>query len=1592
MSLRRIGLVATLLPVVAALSASSASASPPTATMGTVSEVSYSSAHVTGEVAGRPPSTVSSFEYSTDDFEWVTGSSEFTFGGVTKPVAATITGLRGGTRYFVRLSANNFIEPIGISPGPDPEFTTLPVDPPSVNSIDSAGEVEYTRAKVTGKVTRPTNPDHAFDAVCNFEYITDAEYGVTSTEVDTLTIQAAGGSFGLHSQGKESVPIPFDASAATVAAALEGLPGVGAGNVSVSGGPGSESGASPYTITFAGALAHKNVPKVLLNPAGLTGSTAASVVETTTQGREEGFEGAPQAGCTPENQIEKAGASDVSAELTGLAPGTKYHLRLSASNAGGSDAKVAADFTTLTPIPAPTVVETGNASEVQYTVAKVGGKIHRPTGVDPTLDVSCSFEYVTAEQFVVNGFEGAAQTGCALDGPIKQAGDSDVSAELGGLTPGTEYHLRLTASNAGGSNSKAAAATFITLGSVPAPSIVKVNPAANVGFSLATLSGEVNRANGSDPALEVNCTFEYISDAAFVNSTEVDKLTIQATGGSFVLFFEGAESAPIAFNASAAAVRGALEAFPGIGAGNVSVSGGPGDVNGSTPYLISFAGSLVNTNVPDIGQNGSGLTGPSVAADLETITQGHKEGFEGAAQSGCGPENPVRKGGSSKVEATVGLSAGTEYHQRLVISNGGGSDVEAGPDFKTNGPQPLPTGTIEEISNITATAAHVSGSVDPHGTEPSFQGEWIIECTPACGNNPQGQFFYPELEVKPVEADLIGLEPNTTYQVVLTAYNFAGGITHSAPASFTTPQVAPAVSTGFATEIKRRSATINGEVNPRNSAVTYQFEWGLDESYGNVVPVPAEALDGVDNFVHAVSAPLIGLEEGTTYHFRLSATVTGTEKTSQGADHTFKTLSSETCPNEQIRIETSSLDLPECRGYEMVSPIKKSGNDAGYQLGYGGPGYSWSTADGNGLIYHTRGTVGEEASSGVEFYIQAHRGATGWKSTGALPKGTQPVVSVLTNYPNMLLFNPDLSRVFWVSEGSFLAELPQSVVSQGTSAAYRAGTKAADPIEWISRAAIPDQKPAIGELHGDPIVVGGSPDLETVYFWWYPTLMAGDEVRAANHGWGLYEYSDGVLKHAGTLPDGSQPVGGSAPANTVNGPQGREPEYVTSEVTRGDVTADGSGLFFVSPDPASGQGPPELYFHHGEGSTLVSRTADGSPAPSGAASTSGIGTEYGGAQFVFGSPDGKTAFFESKDALTDAAPTDSSVKAYRYDVAADAITYLPGVGNATIVAASDDGSRFLFDAGKIGLWDDGTVKTVADAGRHLSPARATASGSVFVFLAEGLEGFHSGSNFYPQVYRYNTDLEQLSCVSCPPAEVTPSGGARVGPLEAGGLNPNFIMSRDGNRIFFQSPDPFVPRDNNERADVYEWTPGGISLISTGRNASDSLLVGNDEEGSNVFFSTKADIAPEDNDGLYDIYDARVDGGFKQKPAVIPCSGVDLCHGAPQEPATESGGGSNQFVIKPTPKFTAVPGRVARGRLTLRITAPVAATVTASGKGLRTTVHANTAPATYKLSLPLKPALKKTLRKKSETTVRIHLHYSPDRGTPSSADVSLNVKG
>lgn len=184
---------------------------------------------------------------------------------------------------------------------------------------------------------------------------------------------------------------------------------------------------------------------------------------------------------------------------------------------------------------------------------------------------------------------------------------------------------------------------------------------------------------------------------------------------------------------------------------------------------------------------------------------------------------------------------------------------------------------------VTGYEATLSGQVDPHGSQAEYMFEWgpagnlsHLTTLQVAGS---GQGFVP------VSRTITGLEPATTYQFRITAFNGLGQAT-GALGSFTTSSVPPTSWTFASEEVKKGTATLIGAVNPNGESSTYQFEYGTTTAYGSVSPAkPADV--GAGRVPVTVRQTLTGLKDGTTYHFRIKgANAAGV---SYGSDVTFKT-------------------------------------------------------------------------------------------------------------------------------------------------------------------------------------------------------------------------------------------------------------------------------------------------------------------------------------------------------------------------------------------------------------------------------------------------------------------------------------------------------------------------------------------------------------------------------------------------------------------------------------------------------------------------------------------------------------------------------
>ena len=202
--------------------------------------------------------------------------------------------------------------------------------------------------------------------------------------------------------------------------------------------------------------------------------------------------------------------------------------------------------------------------------------------------------------------------------------------------------------------------------------------------------------------------------------------------------------------------------------------------------------------------------------------------------------------------------------------------------------QMKPKATTEAASKVELGKATLNGKVNPDGLKATYHFEYGT--TTAYGTSipltdkEVGSGFTDAAVAQTIES---GLAAETTYHYRLVATN-SEGTAYGVDKQFTTPDWRPAATTEAvgAGAGKTTEAVLNGTVNPKGIATTYQFEYGATTSYGSKAPASAKSAgSGTGNV--KVSETLTGLKPQTTYHYRLVASSAG--GTGYGEDLTFTT-------------------------------------------------------------------------------------------------------------------------------------------------------------------------------------------------------------------------------------------------------------------------------------------------------------------------------------------------------------------------------------------------------------------------------------------------------------------------------------------------------------------------------------------------------------------------------------------------------------------------------------------------------------------------------------------------------------------------------
>ena len=239
-----------------------------------------------------------------------------------------------------------------------------------------------------------------------------------------------------------------------------------------------------------------------------------------------------------------------------------------------------------------------------------------------------------------------------------------------------------------------------------------------------------------------------------------------------------------------------------------------------------------------------------------------------------------------------GLLAGTTYHYRAVATNQNGTTYGAD---RTVTPMGTSTVTTVGTTAIQAISATLIGTATPAGSSTSVSFEYGT--TTSYGGTTAPKSIGAGGSAVAFHADITNLTPGATYHFRAVATN-AGGTIYGSDKTFTTTKK-PTLITGGATDLTDTTATLNGVVNPSGASTSVSFEYGTDNTYGQVTA--AQQIGGGIDPV-PFTAKLTGLTPGTTYHFRAQGTSPG--GTGVGADITFTTTGGKPTPSPSAPTST----------------------------------------------------------------------------------------------------------------------------------------------------------------------------------------------------------------------------------------------------------------------------------------------------------------------------------------------------------------------------------------------------------------------------------------------------------------------------------------------------------------------------------------------------------------------------------------------------------------------------------------------------------------------------------------------------------------
>jgi hypothetical protein len=827
----------------------------------------------------------------------------------------------------------------------------------------------------------------------------------------------------------------------------------------------------------------------------------------------------------------------------------------------------------------------------------------------------------------------------------------------------------------------------------------------------------------------------------------------------------------------------------------------------------------------------------------------------------------------------------------------------------------------------------------------------------------------------PATADLTSLKPSTLYHFRAVTEDELGHTTFGPDATFTTPP--PVLISGESTtQVTPESARLNVEINPQGADTAYHYEYGLSSgAYEQSVPVP-DADAGADEVSAAYSIVIEHLTPGTVYHYRVVAhNVFGT---AQGPDRAFTTT---TAPGGVALADGRVWEMvsPPTKNGAALEAISEEGgliesSEEGDALAYIGRTSIGTEAEpeGNQNIADSQ-------------FVARRRAAGVWETKDITTPHERPAGFHPGRRSEYLFFSNDLSKGLVEPFGAtplspeatertpYLREPAGGYTPLVTPSNVPPGTQFGGEETSLS-----GNETGGGDFIGGVDLVGAAPDASSAALT-SPLALTGDfTAPEGNTQPSLYRWISDTrtLQLVSWLPATTE-----TPQETPAVLAGDRAFLGNSDdLVRHAVSADGNRFIYGTEDESAGKHLFLRDMRLGKSVQLDLRedgTVDGGNASFQDASVDGRVVFFTDGERLTADASGNSnegltdlyrcelqevagglrctpknvtvplATNEAADVLGQIVGSDETGDRV-YFVANGRLTADAVHGDCPHVASKGAGIPPAATACNLYVYDAGSrnVRLVAvlsgrdfpdwaaePAGGQLNmqlvTARVSPNGQHLAFMSQrSLTGYDNrdARSGMPdeEVFEYDFEQSQLTCVSCNRSGVRPSG------VFDSGAFPGLLVDRPGvwqgqwvaasvpgwtsvgkvglpvraayqsrylpndGRLFFNSSDGLVPADVNGQFDVYEYEPAGIGscgleagcvgLMSSGLDGGESAFLDSGGEGEDVFFLTAAKLSPKDTDSLNDVYDARVctaaDCPAAGSGAPPPCETSDACRAAP----------------------------------------------------------------------------------------------------------------